>query len=154
MTDHDDVRTRGPRVAPGAFQDHQSWQRNDLGSHGRYAGREYYDGRRGGRPNARPVRTVVPWDAGRALRVGGLVLLSVGVAAWVWLILAFVSSIGAGTIPDHPFGDRLSGIPLGSGGLVAIVLGTLLATVGSKLARAAYDRRARTRPRLGPDRMF
>lgn len=150
MTNSDNVHAlRGAVRYRGGLQENQSWQRVDLGAGGRYAGRDYYydRGRRSG-----AGRAVVPRDAARTLRVAGLVLVSAGVAAWVWLILAFVSAVGSGSIPDHPFDARVAGVSLGSGGLVAIVGGVLLATVGSWLARAAYLRRERTR--LGPNQEY
>lgn len=152
MTNTENVQTRGPRVAPGAFQEDRSWQRNDLGIRGRYAGRDYYYENRTARPVGRVGRSTAPWDAARALRVGGIALIALGAAAWVWIVLTVVSSLGAGTEPDHPFSARFGGITLSSGGLVAIVAGVLLATVGSWLARAAYGRRERTR--VGPDQIY
>ncbi|HEV2782992.1 MAG TPA: hypothetical protein VGX25_26700 [Actinophytocola sp.] len=113
---------------------------------GRSTGRDYYDVR-ARRSNVAPIRPITSRDAARLLRVAGLTVIAAGAAAWVWLILAFVSSISSGDLPDDAFGARLSGIPLGSGGLVAIVAGVLLATVGSWLARAAYGRRERIRNR-------
>jgi hypothetical protein len=123
-----------------ANQDNLSWQRTDFGNGGRYAGRDYYDGRTNGASVELPRPSAAPEATGRALKVVGLVVALAGVAGWLWLILAFVSSVGAGTLPDDPFGTRLAGVPLGSGGLVAILVGSCLATVGSWTVRAAQRR--------------
>jgi hypothetical protein len=48
--------------------------------------------------------------------------------------------MGGGTIADHPFDTRVAGIPLGSGGLVAIIIGTLLAVAGNWSAKASRSR--------------
>lgn len=141
MTDSDHAPTIGSPVIIGrAYQDNLSWQRTDFGNGGRYAGRDYYDGRTNGASVELPKPSVAPGATGRALKVVGLVVALAGVAGWLWLILAFVSAVGAGTLPDDPFGARLAGVPLGSGGLVAILVGSCLATVGSWLARSVRRR--------------
>jgi len=90
-------------------------------------------------------RVAVPGGAGRTLSVLGLIIALTGVAGWLWLILAFVSSMGGGNIAEHPFDTRVAGIALGSGGFVAIVIGSLLAVAGNWLARAARRRYERAR---------
>ena len=125
--------------------DSQSWQRSDFGSGGRYVGREYY-GRRTAVPEEGGAdRVVVPGSAGRTLAVLGLIVALTGVAGWLWLILAFVSSMGGGNISDHPFDTRVAGIPLGSGGFLAIIIGSALALAGNGLAKAARRRYERAR---------
>ena len=147
MTDSDKTRANGGPVAVDrAYQENLSWQRSGLGPSGRYTGRDYYDDRRPGAqldPSARPVAD--PQATGRAVKVIGLVVAMTGVAGWLWMILAFVSKVGAGTMPDDPFGTRWAGIPLGSSGLVAMVVGAVIAVFGSWLARTARVRRSRVR---------
>jgi hypothetical protein len=123
----------GGRVSP----DYESWQRSDLG-------REYYDQRTILPEDDRAYR-VVPGGAGRTLTVLGLIVALTGGAGWLWLILAFVSSMGGGRIADHPFDTQVGGIQLGSGGLVAILIGSLLAIAGTWLTRAARSRYERAK---------
>lgn len=126
--------------------DSQYWQRSDLGSGGRYAGREYYDN-----PTSLPEatggadRVAVPGGAGRTLSVLGLIVALTGVAGWLWLILAFVSSMGGGNITEHPFDTRVAGIALSSGGFLAIIIGCALALAGNWLTKAARRRYERER---------
>jgi len=124
--------------------DHQYWQRSDLGGGGRYAGREYYD-QRTILPDDDRANREEPGGAGRTITVLGLIVALTGLAGWLWMILAFVSSVGANHIADHPFSTRVAGIPLGSGGFVAILIGSLLAIAGHWLARAARSRYERAR---------
>src|SRR4051812_49028970 len=117
MTDSDNNRAMGgPVTVARAYQENLSWQRSDLGTRGRATGRDYYDDRRLTEPFRELPRPPAPGAGGQALKVVGLVVALAGVAGWLWLILAFVSAVGAGTLPDDPFGTRLAGIPLGSGG--------------------------------------
>lgn len=139
MTDRDNVPALGGPVIVGrASHENLSWQRSGLRTGGRYTGRDYY--RQPDEPTFDHLpRTGAAEATGRALKVVGLVVALAGIAGWVWLILAFVRSIGDGTMPDSPFGARLAGIPLGSGGLVAILVGAFLAVAGSWMIR--LDRR-------------
>jgi hypothetical protein len=120
-------------------RDDLSWQRAGLGAGGRYTGRDYY-GRRLTDPIAELPKPPMPGATARAVKVIGLVVALAGVAGWLWLVLAFVSSVGSGVFPDDLFGARLLGIPLGSGGLVAILVGSLLAAAGSWAAKSASQR--------------
>ena len=138
MTDSDIRAIDGPEAASRA-QDNLSWQRAGLGPRGRYTGRDYYD-RRLTEPTVGLPKAPTPGAAGRAVKVIGLVVALTGLAGWIWLILAFVRSVGAGTFPDDPFGARFAGIPLGSGGLVLILIGSALAAAGSWAARSARER--------------
>lgn len=145
MTASDHPRALRGSALPGrAFDDYESWQRSDLG-------REYYD-RRTARPMDNRAGRVVPGSAGRTITVLGMIIALAGAAGWLWLVLAFVSAVGAGTIADHPLRTEVSGIPLGPGGLVAILLGSALAVVGNGLAKAA--RRRYERARQDPTRPF
>jgi hypothetical protein len=141
MTASDHLRDiRDPASGSRAVRDNESWQRTDLGLGGRHAGREYYE-HRGMAIEASSVdRVVTPGNAGRTLTKVGIGLALAGAAGWLWLILAFVSSVGRNNVPDDAFGTRLGGIPLGSGGLVAVILGILLAVTGIWLAKAARRR--------------
>jgi hypothetical protein len=114
----------------------------DLGPGGRNAGREYYDhrGLAASVSDNDTDRVVTPGGAGRMLTMVGFGLAIAGAAGWLWLILALLSSVGRNDIPDDAFGTRLGGIPLGSGGLIAIILGVLLAVTGNWLAKAARRR--------------
>jgi len=127
------------------------WQRADSRSGGRDSARDYEPEPAGLVLETRsPLRNPpAPEATGRTLKVVGLVMVSAGVAGWLWMILALVSSVGAGTLPDDPFGTRLAGIPLGSGGLFAIVVGGVLAAVGSRLVRTARERAYRSAWRTG-----
>jgi hypothetical protein len=60
--------------------------------------------------------------------------------------------MGGGNIAEHPFDTRVAGIALGSGGFLAIIIGSLLAVAGNWLARAA--RRRYERARQNPYRVF
>ena len=141
MTDSDHAPAIGsPAVIGRAYQDNLSWQRTDFGNGGRSTGRDYFDGRTNGASLDLPRPSATPGATGRAIKVVGLVVALAGAAGWLWLILAFVSSVGGGILPDDPFGTRLAGVPLGSGGLVAILVGSCLATVGSWMARAVRRR--------------
>ncbi|HEU5470321.1 MAG TPA: hypothetical protein VFV67_06685 [Actinophytocola sp.] len=126
MTDSD-IRRRS---------DDNSWQRSDLRTGGRYAGRNYYD-RKLTEPGEDLPTPAPPGAAGRAIRVIGLVLLFAGIAGWLWLLLALVSSFGDGILPDDPFGTRVTGVPLGSGGFILILVGGALAAIGHWMDRAA-----------------
>src|SRR5690349_1694241 len=106
--------------------DHQYWQRSDFSSGGRYTGRQYYDQGTTEPEDDRVDRVAEPGSAGRTITVLGMIIALAGGAGWLWLILAFVSSVGANHIADHPFSTRVAGIPLGSGGFLAILIGTLL----------------------------
>jgi hypothetical protein len=121
--------------------DHQSWQRSDMGTGGRYAGRDYYDKR----TTVPDDRVAVPGSAGRTLTVLGMIVALTGVAGWLWLVLAFVSSMGGGNISEHPFDTRVAGIPLGSGGFLAIIIGCALALAGNWLTKATRRRYERAR---------
>ena len=147
MTTSDQSRAlRGPAATGRVFPDNnESWQRSDLGSGGRYVGRDYYDDRRMFLPADDRDDRVVPGGAGRTITVLGLIVALTGGAGWLWLILAFVSSMGGGTIADHPFDTQVAGIHLGSGGLVAIIVGSLLAVAGSWLTRASRSRYERAK---------
>ena len=125
--------------------DHQSWQRTDLSVGGRYTGRDYYDQRMSVPEDDGVERVVVPGGAGRTLTVLGLIIALTGVAGWLWLILAFVGSMGGGNIAEHPFDQRVAGIALGSGGFLAIIIGSVLALAGNWLAKAARRRYERAR---------
>src|SRR6266511_2156758 len=105
--------------------DHQYWQRSELAS----GGREYYD-QRTVLPDDDRADRVVPGGAGRSITLLGLIIALTGGAGWLWLILVFVSSMGGGKIAEHPFDTQVAGIPLGSGGLLALVIGGLLAVAG------------------------
>jgi hypothetical protein len=145
MTASDEDRAvRGSAASGRVFQDYESWQRSDLGPSGRYSGREYYD-RRTILPEDDPADRVTSGGAARAVAVLGLIVALTGVAGWLWLILAFVSSMGGGTIADHPFDTQVAGIHLGSGGLVAIIVGSLLAVAANWFARASRSRYERSR---------
>ncbi|HET9140119.1 hypothetical protein [Actinophytocola sp.] len=128
------------------YRDNPSWQRSELRPGGRYAGRDYFDRRltEPGEDLPNPI-PAPPGTAGRAVKVVGLVLLATGFAAWLWLLLALVSAIGSGVLPNDPFGIRITGIPLGSGGLIAILVGGTIAVVGSGMERTA-QRRIRWEP--------
>ncbi|MFL6143325.1 MAG: hypothetical protein ACJ72N_15855 [Labedaea sp.] len=147
MTDSDNTRANDGLVAVDrAHQENLSWQRSGLGPSGRYTGRDYYDDRRASASVDLPARPVAdPQATGRAVKVIGLVVAMAGVAGWLWMILAFVSKVGAGTMPDDPFGTRWAGMPLGSSGLVAMAVGGVIAAFGSWLARTARVRRSRVR---------
>jgi hypothetical protein len=141
MTDSDTHRTIDSSDLNGGHPDNMSWQRAGLRPGGRYTGRDYYDRRLTGPGQDLPAPIPAPpGTAGRAIRVVGLVLLCAGLAAWLWLLLALASSIGAGTLPDDPLGTRVAGIPLGTGGLIAILIGGALAVVGHGMERAAQRR--------------
>lgn len=124
--------------------DNPSWQRSDLGPGGRYTGREYYD-QSTIVPEDNRADRVLPGGAGRTLSMLGSIVALTGVAGWLWLILAFVSSMGGGTIAEHPFDTQVAGIPLGSGGLFAIIIGSLLAVAGNSLTRVARRRYERAK---------
>jgi hypothetical protein len=124
--------------------DHQSWQRSELGPGGHNTGREYYD-QRTILPDDDRADRVIPGGAGRTISLLGLIIALTGGAGWLWLILAFVSSMGGGKIDEHSFDTRVAGIPLGSGGLLAIIIGGLLAVAGSWLARATRSRYERAK---------
>lgn len=149
MTASDETRAlRGSAARGRVSQDNESWQRSGFGSGGRYAGREYYDGRMVLPEDEPAVRVIAPGGGGRILTVLGMIVALTGAAGWLWLILAFVSAVGAGNIADDPFGTRVGGIPLGSGGFLAITIGVLLVLAGNWLTRAARSRyyRAKTDP--------
>jgi hypothetical protein len=140
MTDSDNTPAFGsPVIIVRDRHDNLSWQRAGLGSSGRYAGRDYYD-RRLTVPAVKLPKPVEPVATGRTLQVLGLLVALAGFAGWLWMVLSFVGAVGAGRMPDDPFGTRVAGVPLGIGGLIAIVLGGLLAVVGSWLARNAISR--------------
>lgn len=133
--------------APGGrvIRENEYWQRSDLGR-GRSTGREYYNNDIRADNRALPsvqdpaVRVATPGSAGRTLTKAGIAIALAGAAGWLWLILALLSSVGSGDIPDDAFGTRLGGIPLGSGGLIAIIIGVLLVVTGTWLAKAANRR--------------
>jgi hypothetical protein len=140
MTASDQSRaTRGSAETSRVFQDYESWQRSDLGP-----GREYYD-RRTILPEDDRAGRVPPGGVGRTITVFGMIVALTGGAGWLWLILAFVSSMGGGKIAEHPFDTRVAGIALGSGGLLAVVIGILLALAGAGLSRAARSRYERAK---------
>jgi hypothetical protein len=147
MTDSDTRRViDSPDPTSGGYQENMSWQRSGLRPGGRYTGRAYYDRRLTDPGEHLPAPIPAPpGTAGRAIRVVGLVLLCAGLAAWLWLLLALVSSIGAGTLPDDPFGTRVAGVHLGTGGLIAILIGGALAVIGYGMERTAR-RRVRWEP--------
>ena len=148
MTDSDTTRAINDPGAPSrAYQDMASWQRADLGTGGRYTGRDYYD-RTVAKPAISLPRSAAPGAVGRAVKVVGLVVALAGIAGWLWLILALLSAVGAGNLPDNAFSARLAGIPLGSGGLVAILIGGALALIGT-LAERSARRRVRWEPGTG-----
>ena len=149
MTASDQTRAlRGSAARGRVPQDNESWQRSDFGTGGRYTGRVYYDGRTVLPEDDPAVRVIPPGGGGRILSLLGMIVALTGAAGWLWLILAFVSSVGAGRIEDHPFGTRVGGIPLGSGGFLVITIGVLLVLAGNALSRAARRRyyRAKTDP--------
>ncbi len=150
MTASDHLReTREPASGGRLIRDNESWQRTDLGRGGRATGRQYYDDR-GVRIAAddRVDRVVTPGSGGRTLTRFGIGIAVAGAAGWLWMILAFLSAVGAGNIPDDAFGTRVGGISLLSGGLTAIIIGVALAVIGGWLARAAGRRSER--PRWNP----
>jgi hypothetical protein len=138
MTASDQSRAlRGSAESGRVFQDYESWQRSDLGP-----GRAYYD-RRTILPEDDRAGRMLPGGVGRTITVFGMIVALTGGAGWLWLILAFVSSMGGGIIAEHPFDTQVAGIALSSGGLLAIIIGTLLAVAGmglSKAARSRYER--------------
>lgn len=149
MTDGDHPRALRSSVGGDRVSlENESWQRSDFGNGGRYAGRMYYDGRTNPPQDDRADRDSMPGGSGRILSVLGLIVALTGAAGWLWLILAFVSAVGAGTVADHPIGTRVGGIPLGSGGFLAITTGILLVLAGNWLSRAARSRyyRVKTDP--------
>src|SRR5690348_4851769 len=107
MTDSDNIGDNGgPAILGPDFRDNLSWQRVDFG--GRHAGRDYFDRRvTGPAPQTRPGQELAPpGSTGRLLEVIGLIIALTGGAGWLWMILAFVSSVGAGQMPDDPWGTR------------------------------------------------
>lgn len=146
MTASDHLRdTRDPASGSRAIRDNESWQRTDLGRGGRATGRQYYEDR-GVRPveDNRVERVATPGNAGRTLTRFGIGIAVAGAAGWLWMILAFLSAVGGGTLPDNALGTRVVGISLLSGGFTAILIGVGLAMIGSWLSRAAGRRSERT----------
>jgi hypothetical protein len=141
MTDSDNIG--GPATLGRDNGDNLSWQRVDFG--GRHAGLDYFDRRvTGPAPQTRlGPEPSSPAGFGRLLEVVGLIIALTGGAGWLWMVLAFVSSIGAGNMPDDPWGTHLAGIPLSTGGLVAILIGGLLAAIGSSVTRIVRGRTGR-----------
>jgi hypothetical protein len=147
MTASDHLRdTRDPASGSRVIRDNESWQRTDLGRGGRATGRQYYDDRGvQSVTDDRVGRVVTPGSAGRTLTRFGIGIAVAGAAGWLWMTLAFLSAVGAGDIPDDAFGTRVGGISLLSGGFTAIVIGVVLALIGSWLAKAARRRSERAR---------
>jgi hypothetical protein len=145
MTASDHPRAlRGSAENGRVFRDYESWQRSDLG--------EYYDSRTllpedvtASAASANHADRVPSGGVGRTITALGTIVALTGGAGWLWLILAFVSSMGGGTIAEHPFDTRVAGIALGSGGLLAIVIGSLVAVAGTWLSRAARSRYERAK---------
>jgi hypothetical protein len=147
MTASDHIReTREPAPGSRTVRDNESWQRTDLGRSGRYTGREYYDDRgTQAAEDYRVDRVATPGSAGRAITRLGIVIAVAGGAGWLWLILALLSAVGAGNLPDDAFGTRVGGISLLSGGFTAILIGVGLAVVGRWVATAAGRRSERAK---------
>lgn len=150
MTASDHPRAlRGSAENGRVSQDYESWQRSDLG--------EYYDSRTMlpkdvSAASAVSAGRVPAGGVGRTITALGTIVALTGGAGWLWLILAFVSSMGGGTIAEHPFDTRVAGIALGSGGLLAIIIGSLVAVAGTWLSKAARSRHERAK--WNPGRPF
>jgi hypothetical protein len=123
-----------------------SWQRAALGTG---ASRDYYDNTDPDQDPDQP-KPPAPGSVGRTVKLVGTVIALAGLAGWLWLILAVLAAMGTGNLSDDTLGARFIGIPLGSGGFDAVLLGGLLA-LGGSVAEKAARRRVHWEPTSPPD---
>lgn len=152
-TGRDDIDNRGGRHAGRDYRD----QRRHVHNQGMYAeGNLHY---RDGDNYEIQVGPGDPFDAiadgrgvGRVIAAFGAAIALAGFGLWIWVIFSLMSEVGPGASgPPNLFALELRGIPAAPLGFGAVVVGGVVAAIGTSMARAAKrrHREAQRRHRRG-----